>query len=178
MNFRATRILAAALLASSCGLAISATATANFTVTATVAANCTVTTATSTMAFGTYVPGTPKTGTMVVSLNCTNSTPYTVGISDGSGGGTATSTRLMKSTATPADTLEYNLYTNVGHTNYWSDPLGYAPTDTHAVSGIGAGMLATATTMTVYGLLPDSTNNQVAKPHADYSDLITVNVYY
>ena len=59
MNFRATRILAAALLASSCGLAIGATKTTTFAVTATVVSNCFINSA-SAMAFGSYTPGTSR----------------------------------------------------------------------------------------------------------------------
>ena len=58
MNFRATRILAAALLASSCGLAIGATKTTTFAVTATVVSNCFINSA-GAMAFGNYTPASP-----------------------------------------------------------------------------------------------------------------------
>jgi spore coat protein U-like protein len=178
MNFRATRILAAALLASSCGLAIGATATANFTVTATVAANCTVSTSAAGIPFGTYAAGGgAKTGTLNILVTCTNGTPYTIGLSDGSGGGTALGMRTMASAATAADKLEYNLYLDTGYLVKWNDPLANLP-GTNNASGTGTGMLAGGTLYPVYGQLPDSANNRLAKVHADYIDNIAVNVYY
>ena len=79
MNFRAIRILATALLASTCGLAIGQTKTATFAVTATVVSNCFINSA-SAMAFGSYTPG-ETTGsanvdqTSTILVRCSNTTP-------------------------------------------------------------------------------------------------------
>ena len=64
--------------------AIAATSTAPMTVTATVQATCVITT--TNMAFGTYT-GIVLPSTATLSVTCTNTTPYTVGLSAGLGTG-------------------------------------------------------------------------------------------
>ena len=102
-------------------------------------------------------------------MKCTNGSTYSVALNGGGTSGGNITQRLM---ASGSNTLQYNLYTNSTHTTLWGD-------GTAGVTqpGTGAG-LATATSFTVYGLLPDSATNQAAVPSATYADTITVTVTY
>ena len=181
MNFRAIRILAAALLASSCGLAIGQTKTTTFAVTATVVSNCFINSA-SAMAFGNYTPGTTvgsanvdQTSTILV--RCSNTTPYGIGLSEGTAGTPSFAPRVLKSTnAGPASTLEYNLYTDAARTITWVNP-ATAAAATGNQGGTGTG-LGNVLTHTVYGRLLDSTTSQAAVPATDYTSTVTVTINY
>src|SRR5437667_2090328 len=70
--------------------AIAATTTTTFAVTATVQATCVV--SATTMAFGTYT-GVVANSTSTVSVTCTNTTPYNVGLSAGLATGATVTTR-------------------------------------------------------------------------------------
>jgi spore coat protein U-like protein len=152
------------------GLAQSATTTTTFPVTATLAATCSATAAN--VAFGAYTPGGGTlTANANISVKCTKSTAYTVALNKGSSTGGTLAQRLM--TGTPAtNTLQYNLYTAASLATIFGDGTG----GTGTVAGTGAGV-ATPTTVTVYGQLPDNATNQAAVPGA-YSDTITVTVTY
>jgi spore coat protein U-like protein len=162
--------LSAAILAAAGGSAQASTATTTFQVTAAVLATCSV--AAPTLAFGNYTPGAGAiSGTTTVAVKCTNGSTYTVALNGGGTNGGTIGQRLM---ASGTNTLQYNLYTNSTHTTLWGDG-----TTSGSVTqpGTGAG-LATATSFTVYGLLPDSAANQAAVPSATYADTITVTVTY
>ena len=180
MNFRATRILAAALLASSCGLAIGASpATTTFQVTATVASNCIVTA--TPMSFGTYTPGAGDIDqTSTISVRCSNLTPYAIGLDAGTGGGTAGTYRAM-SHGSVTGTLQYNLFIDSGHLTYWGDP-GSTTVGTNALGGTGTGMqlpIPVANVKTVYGRLFDNDTSRAATPSLTaYTSTVNVNVYY
>jgi spore coat protein U-like protein len=100
---------------------------------------------------------------------CTKSTPFTVALNAGTTAGGTVGQRLM---ANGANTLEYNLYT----TGTWTTVFGDGTLSSVTQAGAGNGV-ATANPFTVYGQLPDSTNNQAAVPGA-YTDTITVTVSY
>ena len=182
MNFRAIRILAAALLASSCGLAIGQTKTTTFAVTATVVSNCFINSA-SAMAFGSYTPGTTvgsanvdQTSTILV--RCSNTTPYGIGLNEGSATGSTFAPRLLKSTTATASTLEYNLYTDAARsTNVWLNPATAGAAGATNQAGTGTG-LGNALTHIVYGRLLDSTTSQEAVPATDYTSTVTVTINY
>jgi spore coat protein U-like protein len=72
--------------------ALAATATTTFGVNATVQATCLV--SATAMAFGTYT-GAVATSTSAVSVTCTNTTPYNVGLSAGLATGATVTTRSM-----------------------------------------------------------------------------------
>jgi spore coat protein U-like protein len=164
------KILAATLVAGvmAAGVAQSGTTTTTFAVTATVLSTCSATAAA--LAFGNYTPG---TGTLTANTNitvkCTKNSPYTVALNAGATAGDSFAQRLM---ASGANTLQYNLYTTAALATVFGD--GTAGTAT--VGGTGAGV-ATATTVTVYGQLPDNATNQTAIVGA-YADTITVTVSY
>jgi len=147
------------------GLAIkpaaAATATTTFGVTATVQSTCLVS-ATS-MAFGTYT-GAVATSTSAVSVTCTNTTPYNVGLSAGLSTGATVTTRQMTGPASAL--LGYALFSNAGHTVNWGQTIG---TDTVTGTGNGA-----AQALTVFGQV---TAGQFVAPGA-YTDTITATVTY
>jgi spore coat protein U-like protein len=179
MNFRATRILAAALLASSCGLAIGATATTNFQVTATVASNCIVTA--TPMSFGTYTPGGGDIDqTSTISVRCSNLTPYAIGLDAGTGGGAAGTYRTM-SHSSVTGTLRYNLFIDTNRSTYWGDPNG-TTVGSNALGGTGTGLqlpIPVQNVKTVYGRLFDDETSRAATPSPSaYTSTVNVNVYY
>ena len=157
--FLAAAILAA--IASALTWAIAATTTGTFSVTATVQAMCQI--STNPLAFGTYT-GTQIDATSTLSVTCTNTTPYNVGLNAGTATGATVTTRRM--TGPGANLLNYALYSNAGRTTNWGNTVG---TDT--VAGTGNG---TAQSLTVYGRLPAA---QFNTPGA-YSDTITATVTY
>lgn len=164
------KILLATLTAGvlSAGAANALTATNTFQVTATVQATCS--TSAGTLAFGNYTPGAgPVTGTTTLSVRCTKNTPYTVFLNAGTTAGGTLAQRLM---ASGTNTLQYNLYTTAAATTVFGDTTG----GTGQGAGTGAGV-ATANTLTVFGVLPDSAANQAAVPGA-YTDTVTITVNY
>jgi spore coat protein U-like protein len=135
-----------------------ATSQATFNVTASVAATCSI--SANPLGFGAYT-GVVNNATTTLSVYCTNTTPYNVGLDAGLSGGTVT-TRAMKS---GTNTLAYWLYSNAGMTTNWGNTTG------SWVAGVGSG---SAQTITVYGQIP------AAEPMiiGSYSDTITATVNY
>ena len=78
-----------------------------------------------------------------LSMRCTASTPYNVGIGPGTGAGASVATRKMGRAAS-TDTITYTLYSDAAHTRIWGDTLSV-----NTMSGTGTGA---AQTMTIYGL--------------------------
>lgn len=147
--------------------AVAATKQTTMGVTASVAANCLI--AAQPLSFGSYDASVQKSGSSDLTVRCSNGTPYTVKLNPGLTG--SFSQRLLTS---GSDSLEYNLYTSSAHSSVWGD--GSPSTATQG--GIGAGLATgSALTHTVYGLLPNTENNQNA-PAGNYSDTITVTVEY
>lgn len=138
-----------------------ATPTASFGVTATVQAACQVTA--NAMAFGAYTAA-ALNATTTVSVTCTNTTPYNVGLSAGLAPGATVTTRKM--TGPGSALLSYALVSNPQGTVNWGQTVG---TDT--VAGIGNGA---AQAFTVYGRILGE--QYVA--NGAYADTITVTVTY
>lgn len=143
-------------------VASAATATTTFLVTTTVLNTCIV--AATPLAFGAYDPtsATDTDATNAITVTCTASAPYNVGLDKGTNG-TSVTARLMKQ---GSDTLPYALYSNAGRTTNWGNTVG---TDT--VTGTGTGILQT---YTVYGRIPHG----AAVPSGAYTDTVTVTVTY
>jgi len=138
-----------------------ATTTTTFAVTATVQATCLV--SATAMAFGTYT-GVVATSTSAVSITCTNTTPYNVGLSAGLATGATVTTRKM--TGPAAALLSYALFSDAARTVNWGQTIG---TDT--VTGTGNGSVQA---ITVYG---QAAAAQYVAPGA-YTDTITATVTY
>ncbi len=137
------------------------TVTAPFSVTATIVKSCTV--SATNLAFGNYT-GAVKNSTSTVSVTCTNTTPYTVGLNAGTATGATVTNRSMTGPASAL--LHYSLFSNSGRTTNWGNTSA-----THWVSGTGNGI---AQPLTVYGQIPAA---QYVTP-GSYSDTITVSVAY
>ena len=139
------------------------TATTTMPVTMTITAGCTV--SATTVAFGTQptlTSATSATGTL--SVTCTNTTPYTVGLDKGGGAGATTSARKMTGPASAI--INYGLYQNAALTTNFGNTVG---TDTVAGTGIG-----TAQTITVYGQVPA----QTSPAPGSYADVVNVIVTF
>jgi spore coat protein U-like protein len=148
-----------------------ATTGGTLTVTAAVAKVCNVSNAS--LPFGTYNPGGGNVDvTAQIGVRCTKSTGFTVAL--GGGGSGSIAARQMASTGTPAEKLDYQLYTTSGYTTVFGDG-----TTGSTVAGTGAGMGVPQTqNVGVYGRLFDNANNQGAAVLTDYTDSVAITVTY
>ena len=139
---------------------IAATVSKVITIKATVATACSL--SVSNLNFGNYT-GAALPGTATISLVCTNSMPYTIGLNQGNGTGASIVTRKMIS---GSNILNYSLYQNVNNTIVWGDVIG-----TNTVAGAGTG---STQNYTIYGLVPAGQN----VPTGTYNDIINVTVNF
>ncbi|WP_423371849.1 Csu type fimbrial protein [Burkholderia sp. LMG 32019] len=143
------------------------TATSTFNVTLTVQPNCAITA--NPLAFGTNgVLSAAITQQTTLSVTCTNTTPYNVGLDAGQVTGSTVASRLMAGTATgnTTTTVGFQLYQDAGRTTVWGNTQG---TDTVAGTGTGS-----AQSFTVYGQVPAQTT---PKPDT-YQTTVTATVYF
>jgi len=153
------RLFAIALLLPA-ALAPAATKTAKFNVTATVQNDCTV--AATDLAFGTMgLLASNVDSTSTITITCTPTTAYTVGLDAGNVTGSTVDDRLMASSGT---TMRYQIYSDTARTQVWRDA-----TDS-TVGGTGSGL---AQTMTVYGRIPPQTTPAVGSYLAQVTATIT-----
>src|ERR1700724_4077903 len=139
------------------------TATGSFNVQVTIAATCVVTSATN-LNLGTQgVLAANVDQTSTITVTCTNTTPYNIGLDKGVNGGSVT-TRQMK--AAGVALINYSLFSDAGRTVNWGQTIG---TDTVAATGTGS-----AQPFPVFGPIPP----QVSPVPAVYTDTITVTVTY
>jgi len=121
--------------------AFAGTASANLAISATIVATCTI--GTTPVAFGNYT-GTLNNSNGGVSVQCTNTTPYTIALDAGTGTGATVTTRAM--TGPGSAQLGYGLYSDSAHTINWGNSLA-----TNWVSGTGNG---SSQSYTAYGQIP------------------------
>ncbi len=160
--------LKSAILAASLGLvaipaAHAATATGSLNLSITISATCSVVSATA-IDFGTMsaiAANVDQTSTLTV--NCSSTTPYNIGLSAGGGSGATVATRKMTS---GANTINYTLYRDAARTQVWGTTIG---TDTATGTGTGANQA-----VTIYGRVP----SQAVPPPGTYTDTVTVTVTY
>lgn len=138
--------------------------------TATIGANCAV--STTAVNFGSaslLTANIDATGT--VSAQCTNSTPFSIGLDTGANA--SSGQRRMRLGAT-SNYVSYNLYTDAGRSQPWST----SSSATACSGGAGSCALgtgdATAHSVTVYGRVPPQTS---PAPGA-YADSVVVTVTY
>jgi spore coat protein U domain-containing protein, fimbrial subunit CupE1/2/3/6 len=156
-------ICVAIALAATHGSARAATATTSFQVQLTIQAECLINSA-STLNFGTQgVLSANVDQTSTIQVQCTNTTPYTIGLDAGTGAGATVATRKLTGGAA---TVNYSLYSNAGRTTVWGTTIG---SNTVASTGTGA-----AQSFTIYGRIPA----QTTPAPATYTDTITVTVTY
>ncbi len=139
--------------------------TSNFDVTLKIIADCTI--ATQPLDFGQSqgVLATTVSVNTTLNVTCTNTTPYNVGLSAGTGTGSTIASRVMSGTGANTSTVSYNLFQASGATN-WGNTQG---TDTLSRTGSGSSQA-----LTVYGAIPAQ-----ATPQPDtYKSTITATVYF
>lgn len=140
------------------------TSTSQFKVTLTVQAECKLTSA-SDIAFGTTgVIQSALTSTGTIGVQCTNTTPYNIGLNAGAGAGATVTTRRMS--ASTGATIDYALYRDSGLTQVWGDTV-----NSNTLSGTGSGAVQTHT---VYGRVPAQTTPAAG----NYTDTVQVVVTY
>lgn len=156
----AAHLLAATVLTSGVG-AHAATAPSNIAVSATVQATC-LNTATP-MAFGIYT-GVQLDASASITVTCTNTTGYTVGLNAGTAAAATVLTRKM--TGGAGVFLNYAAYSDTGRATNWGTTVG---TDTVAGTGTGAGQV-----LTIFGRIAAS---QFVAPGV-YNDTLIATVTY
>ncbi|GLQ89821.1 Csu type fimbrial protein [Dyella flagellata] len=165
--------LAVAVIAATLPLPIAAavysngTSTSTFTVTLTLQANCSI--AANPLNFGsTGVLTSAINQQTTVSVTCSDTTPYNVGLDAGTVSGSTVASRLIAGTATgnTGSTIGFQLYQDAGHTTIWGNTQG-----TNTVGGTGTGA---AQSITVYGQVQAQTS---PKPDT-YQTTVTATVYF
>jgi len=150
-------------LALTTSAAYPASTTSTFQVQATIQAQCLIN-STSTLDFGTQgVLSANVDQTSTVAVQCTNTTPYNIGLNAGTGTGATVATRKLTSGGA---TINYTLYCDSARSTVWGNTIG---TDTVAATGTGA-----SANFTVYGRIPA----QSTPAPGTYTDTITVTVTY
>lgn len=137
------------------------TVTTTMTVTATVQATCLI--SPSALNFGTYT-GSLVTIASVLTVTCTNTTVFNIGLDAGTATGATVTTRNM--TGPASATLKYALFRDSNRTLNWGNTIG---TDTLTSQGNG-----TALQYGVYGQIPAA---QFPRP-GNYADTITATITY
>jgi Uncharacterized secreted protein len=169
-------LLVAALLATSAiGTTAAATvATGNFTVSLKVNSTCAVnTTAASNISLAAVNAGvTTATLPGTFSVNCSNKTPFNVGLAPSNN--STTGVGALAGTAGNSATIAYALYQDAGGATPWGNT-ATSSAKGNGESGTGAGMAtAKAQSFTVYANATGSTDVQ---PDT-YTDTVTINVNY
>ena len=140
-----------------------ATVTSTFTVQMTVTSSCVINSA-STLNFGSQGVLTGNVdNTSTLQVQCTNTTPYNIGLDAGTGSGATVAARKMTSGGA---TVTYSLYSDSGRTTVWGNTVG-----TNTVAGTGNGA---SQSYTVYGRVPAQTTPAAGT----YTDTVTVTVTY
>jgi spore coat protein U-like protein len=138
------------------------TTSTSFTVTATVISNCNV--SANTLNFGTAGVLTGNTdATSSISVQCSNSLPYTVSLNGGNAGATDPTQRKMSKSA---ESITYGLYRDLARTLPWGSTIG-----TNTASGTGSGVQQS---LTVYGRV----GAQTTPSPGTFSDTIITTVTY
>lgn len=156
------KLLPALLMASSSAFA--ATASDNFQVTLTIQGACSI--IANDLDFGVndgaIAANIDATSTLVA--NCTNGTPYSIGLNNGIGAGATASVRKMTNSA-DSSTVNYSLFTDAGRSTVWDNNCTALPgTAASCSNGTGTGANQT---VTVYGRVPGGQNNVTVGSYVD-----------
>jgi spore coat protein U-like protein len=149
----------------SCSTMTANSSALSFSVTASVINDCSI--SASNVNFGTSgLLKSTITASGQLSVACTNSAPYSITLSAGSGTGATVASRRMTRTG-GTEQVTYQLYQDSGFTKPWGD--GTNGTSTLAGVGTGSGQ-----SIPVYGrVLP-----QVTQPPGSYSDTVMATIAY
>lgn len=151
------------------GPAVATTTNLTFAVSLTIAAQCVIN-STSTLAFGSLGVLGGASGivnndqTSTIAVQCTNTTPFNIGLNEGANGSSVTTRKLLNTGS--AATVNYSLYSDTNHALNWGKTIG---TDTVGDTGTGASV-----NYTVYGRIPP----QTTPAPGTYADVVTVTVTY
>jgi spore coat protein U-like protein len=142
-------------------------ATTTFQVQITLVASCAISANNLNFGSGIGLLTSAVNGSTTLSVTCSNSTPYTLGLDGGNVSGSTVTTRLMAGTTTgnTSTTMQFQLYSDSGRTTTWGNSSG------SWISGTGSG---SAQTLTVYGQVP---TQSTPKPDT-YQTTITATVTY
>lgn len=133
-----------------------------FVVTANVVGACTVNA--TDLNFGTAGTLTANVDTTnTISVQCSPGIPYTIGLSNGTAGGTSPTNRFM---ANGGNTTTYGIYRNIARSAPWGNIIG-----TNTMAGTGSGFNQN---FTGYGRVPP----QTTPPSGTYTDQITITLTY
>jgi len=159
------RIATAAIFVSITGTAAAASAMTSFQVSATVISTCTV--SATDLVFGNYSPvaTTDTDSASTVTVQCTNLTPYAIGLGAGGGSGATVAERRMTK---DAQTLTYSLYQDLARNTVWGDDFDVGG---NAVSAVGDGL---SQSHTLYGRIPKGQNVNIGT----YTDTVLVTVNF
>jgi spore coat protein U-like protein len=135
-------------------------ATTHFTLTVVVQSACTI--SANPLSFGNY-SGVLVNATTTLSVTCTDTIPYDVGLSAGTAVGATVTNRMM--TGPAGALLHYSLYSNSGYSTNWGNAAG------SWVGGTGTG---NAQTLTVYGQVPANQHPAAG----NYTDTVIATVTY
>jgi spore coat protein U-like protein len=139
------------------------TVTSTFSAQVTLTASCVINSA-STLNFGSQGVLTANVdNTSTLQVQCTNTTPYNIGLDAGTGSGATMAARKMTSGGA---TVTYSLYSDSGRSTVWGNTVG---TDTVPGTGNGASQ-----SFTVYGRVPA----QTTPASGTYTDTVTITVTY
>jgi spore coat protein U-like protein len=136
------------------------TVTTSLTLTVVIEPACTI--SANPLSFGNY-SGALVDATTTVSVTCTDTTPYDVGLSAGNGTGATVTSRKM--TGPGGASLNYSLFSNSSYTTNWGNSAG------SWVTGIGNG---TSQTLSVYGQIPANQHPAAG----NYTDTVIATVTY
>lgn len=145
------------------GTSYAATTTANFQVRMTIQADCRIVSA-SDLDFGTN--GVISANVDVdssLNVQCTNTTPYNIGLNAGTGSGATVAARLMTLSGA---TIQYSLYTTAARSTVWGNTIG-----TNTVAGTGTGV---SQVYPIFGRVPPQTTPAPGL----YTDTVTVTVTF
>lgn len=169
MNFLKTTLITAALVATGlAGNAAAATASGEFKVQITITESCSFSTSgASDINFGNKARASAgdlnNTGALVV--NCTQGTPYNIGLSKGTSTDATETARFMTS---GTNKVPYSLYRDSGRTNYWGNTVG---TNTHPGTGTNSDQ-----SIPVYGRVLGGADVNV--PAGLYTDTLVATITY
>jgi spore coat protein U-like protein len=160
----ATWLGLAALQILATGTVFAQTATTQFNVQITINAECQINSADDLDFGSTGVIASAIDAASEIAVQCTDGTPFNIGLNQGAGAGATVASRLM--TGPGSETVQYSLYTNPSRTTVWGNTIG---TDTVTGTGTGAEQ-----TFTVYGRVPA----QTTPGPGTYTDVVTVTMTY
>ncbi|HEX3116196.1 MAG TPA: spore coat U domain-containing protein [Bradyrhizobium sp.] len=158
-----------AFAASGSTIVQAATATANMAVQLTVTASCTINAATLDFGNATLL-ATLIDATTTLSVTCTNTTPYSIGLDNGAN---FSSTRRMRQGAT-ANYIGYAIYTDSARTNAWTTASSSTACTSANSCFLGTGN-GSAQSISVYGRVPAL---GTAPTPGSYTDTVTMTVTY